>query len=92
MLGQYKSLQVSRQLSAGLFTVCIISDYVEVYLFISNLSLFFWILSVTIHHQLWTHGLHSTQQRPLQNPAWPRSEVVSTVEVSTKFREVFRMF
>ena len=31
MLGQYKSLQVSRQLSAGLFTVCIISDYVEVY-------------------------------------------------------------
>ena len=31
VLGQYKSLQVSRQLSAGLFTVCIISDYVEVY-------------------------------------------------------------
>ena len=29
----------------------------------------------------------STQQRPLQNPAWPRSEVVSTVEVATKIRE-----
>ena len=29
----------------------------------------------------------STQQRPLQNPAWPRSEVVSTVEVATKLRE-----